>query len=136
MTGFIHLKRMPRRCRVKKVSVSHGLDVVAGQRLPGRVLSVDWTQIITTNATSVARRIRWYNLSASNQPLSGETLTAAGAGALGLERQRWETIGRTKLRWTRRNGGMEWIETIPWGRGSVTRPTATVETTRRRSSTP
>jgi len=89
-----------------------------------------------TSVISVARRTRRYRFTAFNQPLSGETLTAAGAEALGLERQRWETIGRTKLRWTRRNGGMEWIETIPWGRGSVTRPTATVETTRRRSSTP
>ena len=136
MIGFIQQNALPRRCPVIKISVSHGLDVVAGQRLPGRVLSVDWSRKTLTSVISVARCIRRYEFSGTNQPLSGETLTAAGAEALGLERQRWETIGRSKLRWTRRNGGMEWIETIPWGRGSVTRPTATVETMRRRSSTP
>ena len=58
MIGFIQQKLLPRRCREIKISVSHGLDVVAGQRLPGRVLSVDWSRKTVTNETSVVQENR------------------------------------------------------------------------------
>ena len=35
MIGFIQQNALPRRCRVIKISVSHGLDVVRGAAAPG-----------------------------------------------------------------------------------------------------